>query len=260
MQFMICLTGDPEQHAMIPEIQAMKLGVELNGYGLAGIKSEGEWRQRLAIHLEFTRSFHGPLAVHGPFIGMRFNHTDHILREAVDRRMDVFFDTARQLGVRTVVLHTGYDGSVERYRLKWLEENTQYWRREAVRWKTLGVRIVLENEEEKSPDLMVQLVERVDSDSLGLCLDVGHANISSHLSLAEWVERMGSRLWHVHLHDNDGKEDQHLAVGRGNIGFAPFFAALGRIAPHASVALESRIDGPAKLENLKVAMRYAAME
>jgi sugar phosphate isomerase/epimerase len=52
---------------------------------------------------------------------------------------------------------------------------------------------------------------------LPMLLDVGHANISG--TLREFVRDMTSDLAELHLHDNDGGWDQHLAIGKGTTNF-----------------------------------------
>jgi sugar phosphate isomerase/epimerase len=53
---------------------------------------------------------------------------------------------------------------------------------------------------------------------LPMLLDVGHANISG--TLKEFVRDMASDLAELHLHDNDGGWDQHLAIGKGTTNFS----------------------------------------
>ena len=58
-----------------------------------------------------------------------------------------------------------------------------------------------------------------------LLLDVGHANMSK--SLRAFIEQMSSDFAELHVHDNNGLEDQHLAMGGGNVDFGllkPLFA------------------------------------
>jgi sugar phosphate isomerase/epimerase len=54
---------------------------------------------------------------------------------------------------------------------------------------------------------------------LGLHLDIGHANLLvPRNTTAEILRQWGSRLRHVHLHDNrGGHEDLHLPLGTGNV-------------------------------------------
>ncbi|HVP23068.1 MAG TPA: sugar phosphate isomerase/epimerase family protein [Conexivisphaerales archaeon] len=60
---------------------------------------------------------------------------------------------------------------------------------------------------------------------LPLLLDVGHANISG--TLKEFVGKMASDFSELHVHDNEGDWDQHLALGEGNTDLSlirPLFA------------------------------------
>lgn len=56
---------------------------------------------------------------------------------------------------------------------------------------------------------------------LGLHLDIGHANLQVHRSSAlEMIRSYGSRIKHVHLHDNKGGSlDLHLPLGAGTIDY-----------------------------------------
>jgi sugar phosphate isomerase/epimerase len=60
----------------------------------------------------------------------------------------------------------------------------------------------------------------IESTGCKLTFDVGHANtlgkISEFLQLDEFIVN-------VHLHDNNGVNDEHLPVGEGNIDFSNMF-------------------------------------
>ena len=84
--------------------------------------------------------------------------------------------------------------------------------------------------EEVGVGLMVENVEGDDADSLapilnalpevGLHLDIGHANIGTRKShTPSLLARFGDRLRHVHLSDNKGRSDDHLAIGAGSISW-----------------------------------------
>ena len=69
-------------------------------------------------------------------------------------------------------------------------------------------------------------------------MDIGHQHVFSELDAIEWVRRMNHRLFHIHLHDNDGTSDKHLSIGRGTIDFEPFYAVLMRHVPEVTISLE----------------------
>ncbi|MBU6997084.1 MAG: sugar phosphate isomerase/epimerase [Theionarchaea archaeon] len=65
----------------------------------------------------------------------------------------------------------------------------------------------------RTPQEMGDLIRAVDSEYLGITFDMGHANttgtVKQFLDLKEYMVL-------VHLHDNSGDEDSHLALGDGN--------------------------------------------
>lgn len=258
MKFMMCMRGEPEQLPYLAEIADLGAGIELGSYGMIGIRSDHEWQRRLALHTAIRKQFHGMLAIHGPFIGMEYAHVDHLLREAVHRRLDMTFDAAVALRASRVVLHSGYGVENDLFHLQeaWLVRNIEFWKQEIHRCADAGIVIVLENDTDKSPDLMVQLVHAVDNPCLGLCLDIGHQHVFSELSVLEWVRRMGNRLWHVHLHDNDRTGDKHWSPGRGTIDFEAFYTALLQHAPQATLSLEVEDSMEVKMLDLRQLIAY----
>jgi sugar phosphate isomerase/epimerase len=65
----------------------------------------------------------------------------------------------------------------------------------------------------RTPQDMEDLVTAVDSEYLGITFDVGHAN-TTHT--AKQFLTLKELIVSVHLHDNFGDEDSHLALGEGN--------------------------------------------
>lgn len=75
---------------------------------------------------------------------------------------------------------------------------------------------------------------------LKMTLDTGHANIGDpgQTKLAAFVDRFALRIGHVHVSDNFGKKDDHLAVGKGNIDFNSVISALKRAGYDDTITLE----------------------
>jgi sugar phosphate isomerase/epimerase len=253
MNLMICLSGEADQLPFLPEIADLGEGIEIGSYGLVGIRSEQEWQSRLRSHQALRARFHGTIAIHGPFLRMVFAHLDHLIREAVRRRLDMTFDAAVQLEASRIVLHSGYTVEMDLFKLQdqWLTANVAFLQREILRWAEAGIQIVVENDIEKTPDLLIRLVDEVDSPFLGLCMDIGHQHMFSDLGALEWVRRMQHRLFHVHLHDNDRTGDNHWSIGRGTIDFEPFYAGLLRHVPQATIALEVQDKMEVKMGDLR---------
>ena len=83
-----------------------------------------------------------------------------------------------------------------------------------------GVRVALEVMPNKlsSANAICQLIEEeLDGLDVGICLDYGHANLMGDLSDA--IEAVSGHLWTTHLHDNDGRKDDHRVPFAGSIGW-----------------------------------------
>ncbi|MDT8378649.1 MAG: sugar phosphate isomerase/epimerase [Desulfotignum sp.] len=63
---------------------------------------------------------------------------------------------------------------------------------------------------------------------LQMTLDAGHANIGDleQTRLGQFIRRLAPHIGHVHVSDNFGKKDDHLAVGKGNIDFPSLVSSL----------------------------------
>jgi sugar phosphate isomerase/epimerase len=65
---------------------------------------------------------------------------------------------------------------------------------------------------------LVRLIEDdLDGIDAGICLDYGHAHVMG--DLAEAIETLSGHLWTTHVHDNNGRRDDHLVPYAGNINW-----------------------------------------
>ncbi len=86
-----------------------------------------------------------------------------------------------------------------------------------------------------------QLGELLDPiPELGLHLDIGHANLLVAYNTSEEIlAAYGSRLRHVHLHDNKGGHaDLHLPLGAGSVDLARAVGALQSSGYNGTITLE----------------------
>ena len=77
------------------------------------------------------------------------------------------------------------------------------------------------------------LFDRVDSPSLRLMLDMGHIAVTANrigvepvTYLRAHLERFGEKVDHIHVDDNHGTVDAHLAPGEGTVDLAGMTRAL----------------------------------
>jgi sugar phosphate isomerase/epimerase len=81
---------------------------------------------------------------------------------------------------------------------------------------------------------------------VGLCYDSGHGNVDG-VGLAN-LTTLKDRLISVHLHDNDGKSDQHRLPFSGTIDWAAFVTILGASAYTKCISMESNMGKEGILE------------
>jgi sugar phosphate isomerase/epimerase len=66
-----------------------------------------------------------------------------------------------------------------------------------------------------APALVRLIEERLEEVDVGICLDYGHAHLMG--DLGEAIETISGHLWTTHVHDNDGRRDDHRVPFVGSI-------------------------------------------
>jgi len=82
----------------------------------------------------------------------------------------------------------------------------------------VNVRVALEvmpNKLSSAGAICHLIEEQLEGLDVGICLDYGHANLMGDLSDA--IETVGGHLWTTHVHDNDGRRDDHRVPFAGRI-------------------------------------------
>ena len=200
------------------------------------------------------------VTVHGPFMDLSPGAADEGVRELSVSRYEETIAAASALGAKCVVFHAEYDArrfdeDVE----LWLGQSLKTWPALASRAEDSGLVIALENIFEEEPSSLKRIVEgvgeAVGSDSLGVCIDAGHMNIFSKAPMEEWFRVLGPYVREVHLHDNHGEFDEHLAVGEGVIDFERFFELAGKFTTDPIWTLEAHDEDTLK-RTLEAVQRF----
>ncbi len=164
---------------------------------------------------------------HAPFVGLCPGSTDPAVRAVAKRRFEEMLRLVPIFKPITVVAHAGYDWRRHEYfRQTWLENSLEHWSWLAAELAREGTGLMLENVYEEDPSEMQALFERLRPQRVGLCLDCGHLTAFGRAPLSEWLGTLGGFIGQLHLHDNQGCKDDHLALGGGRIDFAQLFAFL----------------------------------
>ena len=99
----------------------------------------------------------------------------------------------------------------------------------------LGIRVAFENT--KVYGYLEYVFDRIKNNNMGICYDAGHCHC--HLGDKFDWEKFKDRIFIVHLHDNDGSEDQHLLPFEGTIDWQEVIDNLNRANYSGPVIMES---------------------
>jgi sugar phosphate isomerase/epimerase len=163
------------------------------------------------------------VTLHGPFMDLAPGSPDPAVRSLTRSRLDPMVRLAGLFEARVVVCHAGYDR--KRYGLMreaWFERSLEVWSWLGERVQNAGSVLVLENVYEDGPRDFLPIFRGLEPLNVGFCLDTGHAAAFSRTGLDEWVTVLHPYLAQIHLHDNHGDMDEHLALGKGLIDFKGF--------------------------------------
>lgn len=172
---------------------------------------------------------------HAPFNELFPCAIDPKARALASSRYRQAITLARSYGAAKVVIHGGYNPRLY-YPVWYVEQSILFWKDFLA--NDPGVEIVLENVLEEEPELLSDIVEGVDSPRLRLCLDVGHVNAYSEISLFKWVEYCAPFISHFHIHNNGGSRDTHSQLFEGTIPMKALLEAMDTLCPAATATLE----------------------
>ena len=88
------------------------------------------------------------------------------------------------------------------------------------------------------PVEILRLIEEINDDHFKMCLDTGHVNVFPELTVADEVRKMKDVIRAFHIHDNNGKGDQHAIPYFGTVKWADFGQALRDIDFKGAFSLE----------------------
>jgi sugar phosphate isomerase/epimerase len=159
--------------------------------------------------------------LHAPFFDLNVGARDSLICKVSLERLIWALEVARLLNAKTVVVHPGYGPWILGHRFAaWLKRAKRYLDILVNHAAALDIKIAFENIYDAGPEDLKMLIDQFDNNRVGICLDIGHYNVFKKEPLPNWLNVLGPHIFEVHLHDNDGSADQHLALGDGNINYS----------------------------------------
>ncbi len=183
---------------------------------------------------------------HGPFLGLDIASLNGFLarhsRECLLRGLEVTY----ALGGNVMVMHTNYSPFYSRAGLReWLDNWGERMPVVIDEARRLGITVAIENAWEEGPHVLERLIELLPKGA-AVCIDVGHLAAFSRIGVRRWWDVLGERTVALHLHDNDGVSDDHLAPGRGIVDFPAIVGLAAAKSPMPLLTLE--VDLPDAIE------------
>lgn len=203
------------------------------------LDDEDGCRKKIAFYKSIDRDRSAD-TMHGAFIDVAVHSDDSLIRSASRTRVRQSMRIAEELGIRGVVFHTGltpnfYDTT---YRDRWLWANVEFWTK--VLDEFPGLSVYVENMFDAESRELARLGDAMaEQERFGVCLDYAHAAVfGKGESLRRWHENTIDYVRHVHMNDNDLKDDLHLPVGSGKIDWKKVWGMLKTCGSCPSVLLE----------------------
>lgn len=209
-----------ELQQALPYLEHGIFGLEVVGFAAPQVL-DGDWEERLRQLQPICRSVPGPISMHGPFLDLSPASPEPRLQALTRERYRHALQIAQALGARYLVLHTQFNPNLRQptYPALWLEQNLRFFTDLLPAIVDAGATIVLENMWDSHPDHLAQLLAALPKEQFAACLDAGHAHLHSQVGYRSWIEALGDRLQYIHLSDNHGDWDEHLALGQGTVDF-----------------------------------------
>jgi sugar phosphate isomerase/epimerase len=200
-------------------------------------------KQRVSMLKSIGESYGLKYSVHAPFADINIASPSKPLHKAMLKRLEKSISYANILDAYVWVFHPGLKTGVSMFYpgMDWLQ-NLKTTRSLIKIASDYGVKIAIENVPEPFPFLMksvedfTKFYEEINED-IGLVFDVGHANLNRQIE--SFLTVFKDNIVHIHAHDNDGKDDQHLGIGLGNIDWNNVANLLRKIAYDKTVIIES---------------------
>ena len=219
-------------------VEKYGLGYEYNDFFIPDILDDYSKTEAL-ISTYKKQGLPSYTTVHGAFFDVVPFSVDSRIRDISKLRIEQSIDAAKMIGAKAVVFHTNYNPFLksEDYVKTWLETNTSFWKE--ILEKNPMINIYLENTFEFNPIILEELSRNLsDYANYGVCFDYAHAALSQ-VNVEEWAKRLGQYIKHVHINDNDGISDLHLAWGKGKLDRFKFYECYEKYMKGASVLIET---------------------
>ncbi len=173
--------------------------------------------------------------IHTPFAGINSLWLDNLDGEAFAARLLQCVEDCAEFEIPTMVVHLSSGATPPPMN----DLGLGRIRRIADLAERRGVNIAFENL--RKTEYLDYVLGRLDSPRIGLCYDSGHHNC--YTPGEDLLGQYGSRLMALHLHDNDGSDDQHLLPFEGTVRWESILPQIAGTGYRGALSLEAMNEG-----------------
>lgn len=202
----------------IENIRDYEVGMEIN-HTCISENLDDDKREALIkeIKSDIEKSKATKIIMHGPFTEIHPAAIDYKVRDLGMKRLNEAYEVAKELGVKKMIVHTGWLPFI--YFKEYQVEKAKDFFESFMMDKPEDFEIAIENVLEDEPFMIRDMMEIIKDKRIRLCLDIGHAYSMTNKSygMEDWIRELSPWISHLHLHNNDGKSDDHKAFDDGDM-------------------------------------------
>jgi sugar phosphate isomerase/epimerase len=165
--------------------------------------------------------------------------SDSARRQAAVREAELAIGVIRRIPAKFLVVHLGAPAAYSRP-----ADNNRAAASRSIEEicklaEPLGARIAMEvipNDLSSAPSLISMIERDLEGSPVGICLDFGHAHLMG--DVADAIELAAEHLVTTHVHDNRGREDDHLVPYQGTIDWPAALVNMLKIGYDGTYLLE----------------------
>jgi len=241
-------------HKMGPLAKKYQLGLELAEFCISDNCQNPA--DVMPFFEENTRDYTSQLLLHAPFNELMPHTNEPLLIGVCDIRYGQSYALAERYGCEKMIVHANFVPSL--YFESWfIEKQTDYWKRFMDEHPGNCI-LCVENVMEARPELITEIVARVNNPRFRMCLDIGHANLFP-VTVEGWLEASAPYLSHLHIHNNNGPVlsgppaagDLHHGLGNGIIDYEAILKKADALVPEGLTATIESVEAESSCSWLK---------
>lgn len=241
----IRLCDNHERKFTVELCNKYNLGIEVQSFSNPYVENREEIIEeykKILPKVKIGRSYHAP------FWDLNLGTKIKELQEIMMKFYNEAYNIAKQLKCTEIVIHANYRPGTDYYD-GWINRSKAFLI-EFLKDKDDSITICIENQFELDSELFIRLLDELNDSRVKVCLDIGHVNCNSNMSVEDWIKTLNIRIAQYHLHNNHGKQtiygynkdDEHLAIDNGTIDIEKTLKLAEEYTPDAIWSIESKVE------------------